>query len=301
MNCRCDRQPVGSGRAGRYLKIAGALLPILLFTGCGETRGIILGEALLVDAASPPDATSPPDGAPDDSATIADGETLTAQAGGPGGVSYVDICPGNQVVIGYQGFVTAASVGATLVGAIETVCGVLTFGETSPDLATSPGATFPMRGNSRTGPWAQMCPANEVVVGFSGHSGLYLDQIAFECALWAATDGGDGGNLSSESAVTLTRRGAIPAGLSRPPAHPASSLGAATCGQATGWMRLVSSADPPASEPQRRQVRWKPGRPWPPLAIYPHQSRQRVPRAKQSHERALPPSGMQAGGRALHA
>jgi hypothetical protein len=235
MNCRCDRLPLGSGRAGRYLTIAGALLPISLFTGCGETRGIILGEALLVDAASPPDAASSPDAAPDDSATIADGETLTAQAGGPGGVSYVDICPGNQVVIGYQGFVTAASVGATLVGAIETVCGVLAFAEASPDITTSPGATFPMRGNSRAGPWAQMCPADEVVVGFSGHSGLYLDQITFECAPWVVTDGGDGGDLSSESAVTLTAAGGDTGGPSATPC-PSGELARGSNVRAGDWV-----------------------------------------------------------------
>jgi hypothetical protein len=184
--------------------IAGALVEAGVLAACGETRGLLLGEAPLGDSAPPlADAAAAEGG----STPIVNDEMFTVQQGGPGGSPYVDICPGNQVVIGYQGFLTAPSVGLTLVGGIETVCGELAVGESSVALTTRPGAILPMRGGSRTSPWLQMCPADEVVVGFSGRSGLYLDQIAFECAPWVATEAGDDAEPSLGRMVTLTAAG----------------------------------------------------------------------------------------------
>jgi hypothetical protein len=183
------------------MTMLGVLFAGGLFAGCGETRGVILGEAPLADAASTLTADA------DGPIAIVSGETLTAQQGGAGGSAYVDICPGNQVVIGYQGFLTAPSVGLTLVGGVQTLCGELGLEGSPPVLTTSPGATFPMRGASQTSPWSQLCPAGQVVVGFSGGSGLYLDQVAFQCASWVVTDDGGGEELSPGSVVTLTAAG----------------------------------------------------------------------------------------------
>jgi hypothetical protein len=111
-------------------------------------------------------------------------------------------------VIGYGGFLTGPEVGATLVGAIQAVCGELSVGSAPSDGVTiGAGATLPMRGATQDTPWSQMCPADEVVVGFSGRSGADLDQVAFECAPWTASNNVDGGVLSAGPTVTLPAAG----------------------------------------------------------------------------------------------
>jgi hypothetical protein len=131
------------------------------------------------------------------------GQSSTTQQGGPTGSPSVDVCPGNQVVIGYQGFLTGPEVGLTLVGAIQTMCGELSVDAPSGRVTTDAGATLPMRGSTQDTPWTQMCPADEVVVGFSGRAGAALDQVAFACAPWSV----GGGVMSAGAAVTLPAAG----------------------------------------------------------------------------------------------
>jgi hypothetical protein len=171
------------------------------------TEGLILGETPVVidaaaaeeDAGAMRDAESPPSLSP----TLT-GESLSAEQGGDGGTPYIDLCPGSQVVIGYRGFLTGPSVGLILVGGIQTLCGELSLSGSS--ITTTPGATLPVRGTSEASPWTQTCAANQIVVGFTGRSGIALDQVAFQCAAWSAS--GDGGEaLSSGSVVTLLAAG----------------------------------------------------------------------------------------------
>ena len=207
--------------------------------GCGnETRGLVLGE---VETGIPLQTIDAADVVLDagcplcDAAILLDGDTTTAAHGGDGGAPYIDTCPGNQVVIGYQGYVTnVLDAGDELVGSIQTICGQLAIGGASMDqVVTSPGATLSARGQSPDSPWTQMCPANQTVIGFEGQSGEYLDRIAFTCAHWTATttpngvvlardmtdtavaQGGDGGTAFQEScpAGQVARGSAIRAGF----------------------------------------------------------------------------------------
>jgi hypothetical protein len=204
------------GRAARILSLFGAGI----LAACGETKGLVLGESPELDAGAGVDANAlaPPDAdAPSDDAAHLDagslpvtlsGQSLTTQQGGPPGTTYADTCPGNQAVIGYDGFLTPASVGLILVGGVQAVCGDLYLSGSSDQIATSVGATLPMRGDSQANYWTQMCPANEVVVGFSGRSGADVDQLAFECAPWLAPASSDGSAaLTIGTRVTLSPAG----------------------------------------------------------------------------------------------
>jgi len=44
------------------------------------------------------------------------------------------------------------------------------------------GATLPERGTPSGQTWSQMCPRDQMVVGFWGRSGRSLDQVGFDCA-----------------------------------------------------------------------------------------------------------------------
>jgi hypothetical protein len=111
------------------------------------------------------------------------------------GTQYGDYCPSNQAVIGYRGFLNSPDSGlignfglpAIVIGAIQTVCATLSLGGPASD-EILPGFSTPLRmlGNGRDSPWTQLCPPNEVVIGFVGRSGSALDQIAFVCGHWIA-------------------------------------------------------------------------------------------------------------------
>jgi hypothetical protein len=200
-----------SARAGvTVARRLGLLGVILAAPACGaESRGHVLWD---LDAALPPAATM--DAAPIDAGCtdcvspvgFAD-DVLTAKHGGSTGDPHTDTCPEHQAVIGFKGFLTEGDAGLVLIGAIQAVCGELAQRGTSSTLSTAPGATQPLRGLERGAAWSQMCPADQVVVGFSGHSGAALDQIAFACAPWSVTRTPSGVAFSRPAATLLTAAG----------------------------------------------------------------------------------------------
>ncbi len=205
------------GGAARALAFAAAWLAAGAFVACGETTGPILQEAPVTpvfaaggDADADGGAAAVVDCGTCANGLLLTGETLTAEQGGATtGTANTDTCPGNQAVIGYQGFLTPPSVGLILVGGIQALCGDLSVtGPLPAQVSTTPGATLPIRGTSQQDPWTQTCPANQVVVGFVGNSGAALDQVAFVCAPWtaASSDAGDD-VLAMGSTVTLTPAG----------------------------------------------------------------------------------------------
>lgn len=203
------------GRAARAAAVSGALGGGIL-AGCGGTRGLILGEVPVTDAG----AIGVADAAPgaDDAGTDAcpacpfpvavSGATPTTQHGGTTGTAYADTCPPDQAVIGYQGYLTPPSVGLTLVGGIQTLCGALAVNGPPPaPLTTSAGAVLPMRGTSQVSPWTQTCPPDQVVVAFGGSAGIAVDQLAFTCAPWTATSAAAGATLTMGTPVPLGAAG----------------------------------------------------------------------------------------------
>lgn len=99
-----------------------------------------------------------------------------------GGTSFDDACPNNQVLIGFRGTIDGAYMGAGI-RSIGGVCGTLSVGAASPyAVTTSSGGQLPERNSPTTGVEMAMCPANQVVVGFSGKSGMYMEALSFRCA-----------------------------------------------------------------------------------------------------------------------
>ena len=63
-------------------------------------------------------------------------------------------------------------------------------------MTTTPGDVTPFQGSEGTEPWEMVCPENQVVVGFSGWSGSYLDLLWIACAPLLVT--GEPGELRVE-------------------------------------------------------------------------------------------------------
>jgi hypothetical protein len=135
---------------------------------------------------------------------------LTVQHGGTGGIAHSDTCPPNEAVIGYQGNITDADAGlqTPVVARIQTLCGALSLdGTASAQVLVGPGTTLPERGLWGGPLWSQVCPANQVVIGFGGRSGAFLDQIAFECGHWIELTAGGVISYAMDTTTTLVAAG----------------------------------------------------------------------------------------------
>ncbi len=212
-----------SGRAAAPWRLA-FLLWILV--GCrAETRGWVLSER---DATAPRpaiddagcagcvDAGSTGDGGGE---FAADGGSRTPLHGSQGGLEYVDVCPGDQVLIGYRGSVGDVSASAdslVVTRSLQAVCGSARATAAGAITITRAG-TLPQRGSpGELASWSQPCPTDAAIIGVQGRSGLALDQVAFVCARLtippaaggtlaidsttvSVTAGGDGGRAFADS------------------------------------------------------------------------------------------------------
>ncbi|WP_437739608.1 hypothetical protein WMF39_28235 [Sorangium sp. So ce1504] len=110
-------------------------------------------------------------------------QTYTELRGSPGTATpAMDRCPESQVLLGFRG--SLGPLGESLIHAkIQAQCGHLELTGDGPYTITMmPGDVTPFQGSEGTESWEMVCPENEVVVGFSGWSGRYLDLLFIACA-----------------------------------------------------------------------------------------------------------------------
>jgi hypothetical protein len=144
---------------------------------------------------------------------------LTPQHGGDGGIAHADMCPPDQAVVGYRGETTDADAGLVtpVVSRIQTVCGTLGLdGTASNQVVVGPGTTLPERGLWNGPSWAQMCPMDQVITGFVGRSGSYLDQIEFTCGHWVESTSGSGPSFTMDMGTMLYPAAGGPGGSAFP-------------------------------------------------------------------------------------
>lgn len=104
----------------------------------------------------------------------------TKQAPSAGGTSYDDTCPAGQVLIGFKGTVGSDH---TYVRSASGVCGTLAVAASAPyAVTTSQAGALPARMTAQATVQDALCPANQVVVGFAGSAGGYIDSLKFKCA-----------------------------------------------------------------------------------------------------------------------
>jgi hypothetical protein len=182
---------------------------MVLLCACSGREGPVLWE---VDASRPVDAGGPVDTGVQDAGMLAialTGETSTATHGDGEGTENRDMCPEAQVLIGYRGYLELDAFvdeQVPVLGALEALCGTVSLDATGR-LLTREAGVLPMRGEAREEPWERRCAPNEVVVAFSGRSGLALDQLRLACSGWSV----------QETAVETV--------LSRGPLHPLEPIG----------------------------------------------------------------------------
>lgn len=178
-------------------------------------RGADAGPPLDAGAA-PLDAGAPPIDAgtgPADASAALDGSGAVELHGGDGGIAYVDLCPEDQALIGYLGSVQDIGTRAEplhAVGSLQGLCGALELGP-ERELRVSSSAALPVRGDPnalrQVGAFEQRCPADQVVVGVEGRSGIALDRVAFVCARIRAGTSDGGPELEHDDVAALQPAG----------------------------------------------------------------------------------------------
>jgi hypothetical protein len=129
---------------------------------------------MTVDAGPPP--------APTDVSVGAQTTPSARQAPSAGGASYADQCPVNQVLIGFKGTVDAPG-GQTYLRSVQGMCGNLAItGSGTYTVTVASAGQLPARESPSAVAQSVNCPANQVVVGFGGRSGGFIDALDFRCA-----------------------------------------------------------------------------------------------------------------------
>jgi hypothetical protein len=100
------------------------------------------------------------------------------------GTAFSERCRTNEVLIGYRGTVDPPTSQINYLRNFEAVCGTLSItGTTTYRVATTQAEALTTQGTD-TGSIIQtaLCPTNQVVVGFGGRDGSFIDALTFSCA-----------------------------------------------------------------------------------------------------------------------
>jgi hypothetical protein len=166
----------------------------------------------------------------------------TAQEGGDGGEPYVDTCPAGEVVIGYRGEVLPPDSGLIIVvSRIQALCGAIVLdGGASNQVSFTASSQLPERGMVAGPSWSDVCDADEVIVGFSGRSGQYVDQLAFQCAHWIISNGDGGPVLTMNGTTSLPAVGGEGGSPFPPAACPTGQMAIGNALRAGFWLDAFS-------------------------------------------------------------
>jgi hypothetical protein len=152
----------------------------------------------------------PPDSAPAGSITLT-GNSATALRGTPGtgALENIAACPGDQVVIGFEGFQARSQVYPWLASAAG-VCGIVSINGSTVTIAEA--GKLPLVGGTSGVAWTRRCPQDQVMIGFDGTSAGWVGVLKFRCAplVVAGT-----GAITTGSVTTLPDVGA-PSGSAFP-------------------------------------------------------------------------------------
>jgi hypothetical protein len=127
------------------------------------------------------------------------GRAATPERGGTGGSAFSDDCPSSSALVGFQGYVSSDPAKTWLMR-IQGLCAKVTV--TDGVLAFAKPVALAQHGADGDITWQRQCPKGLVLVGFTGRTGDYLDQLVLSCA--PLTVSGSPGNYSFALGATQT-------------------------------------------------------------------------------------------------
>lgn len=129
--------------------------------------------------------------------------------GTSGPTMFPDVCPSNEVVIGFRGFSEdPAGGGVVTLQQLGLVCGVMSAASAASGYVVKVAAGTPMPRRGLTSgdiAFDMVCPADEVVIRIAGGAGSSLDKLQAFCGRLSLPAGG--GPVTVQPGATLTARG----------------------------------------------------------------------------------------------
>jgi len=162
----------------------------------------------------------------------------TMQYGTTGTPAFLDRCPEREALRGLTGSTATVGGGYVVVSQLAGQCGYAPIVDGDDgDLAVraSDGTSLPLRGTRSEGAWGSRCPEDQFVVGFAGHAGVALDQLAIRCAPLAIARAGGGGWKVTTGPITQQDPAGAPGGAEFPVTDcPAGEVAVSVAGHADG-------------------------------------------------------------------
>lgn len=114
--------------------------------------------------------------------TLSGFASTIAQSPHPDGTAYLERCPDGQVLIGFYGTVDPSG-DPTYVRSEQGICGIIGVSASEPWTVTVTEADpLPMHDAELALKQTAKCPLDQVMIGFAGRSGLWMDTVDVRCA-----------------------------------------------------------------------------------------------------------------------
>ncbi len=160
--------------------------------------------------------------------------------GTAGGGAFEQSCNPGEVIVGFNGTMDAPTdmdAKAWLKSA-EAICGTLSLTGTGPYQVTvmESGRAGPVGGVSSVELNPAKCPPNQVVVGYGGRSGNYIDALDFQCAALLINGGPGSYTLSIDTPSTSTPIGGTGGGAFGPYNCDTGQVAVGMAGQSGAWI-----------------------------------------------------------------
>ena len=120
-----------------------------------------------------------------DSFVIAEASSNVLRETDPSGEAFADRCGPNEVVIGFHGTVDDPAVmgSQTYLRSVQALCGKLSIAASEPwQVSVTETELLPLRKLEGALEQIVKCPTNQVMTGFAGRSGLWMDSFDVRCA-----------------------------------------------------------------------------------------------------------------------
>jgi cysteine-rich repeat protein len=156
----------------------------------------------------------------------------TATHGGGGGAPFNLACPNGQALIGFNGR------SANLVDQLAGLCGAVSVGVLNDKfvIKAPPAANLSPVGGGGGGPFNSLCPADQLLVGYSGRAGAYIDAIRFSCVPLVITEDNAGFKVSPGMITNLAQFGGGGGGVIPQTNCPAGQIANRKTGRSGGYI-----------------------------------------------------------------
>lgn len=165
--------------------------------------------------------------------------TVTMSVGGGGGSAVMMTCPAGQVLTGLRGEIETGNGLVDRPGMTNGVCSTIAIDAMGAITTTEASTIGPFAAGDDPPPrttYTALCPANQVVVGFSAYTGTFVFQLTLRCAPLSLGAADAGFPVLVGTPADITPVGAISGSVAGPVDCAAGEVAAGIAARAGAWI-----------------------------------------------------------------